>query len=237
MTHGATTHPGFDQLAAFGLGRLGDAASASIEEHLATCRDCCESLKQTPTDDSYVRLLRDTTTLGASATDVILGTDTAAAEQPVCVKRVAGIPEALVEHPRYRVIRCVGQGGMGIVFEAEHRLMRRRVALKIIKPQWLSHPGAIARFRSEVQAAAKLIHPHIVTAFDAEQAGDLHFLVMEFVDGVTLSDLVSNGQMLPVAMACDLIREAALGLQHAHEHGLVHRDIKPGNLIDRKSVV
>ncbi len=146
------------------------------------------------------------------------------------VPPIAGLPSELVNHPRYRVIRSLGCGGMGAVFEAEHRLMQRRVALKIIKPQWLSNSEAVARFRREMQAA-KLVHPHVVTAFDAEQAGDVHFLAMEFVDGVNLAELVSQRGPLSVEMACECIRQAALGLQHAYEHGMVHRDIKPGNLM------
>ncbi len=207
MTDGLLTHPTHDQLAAFETGRLDDDDSAVVEQHLEECADCCQWLKQSPENDSYVELLKE------------------------AVAPITGIPNELVDHPRYRVIRSLGCGGMGAVFEAEHRLMKRRVALKIIKPQWLSHPEAVTRFRREIQAAAKLVHPHVVTAFDAEQAGDVHFLAMEFVDGVNLADLVSQRGPLPVEMACECIRQAALGLQHAYEHGMVHRDIKPGNLM------
>jgi hypothetical protein len=89
----------------------------------------------------------------------------------------------------------------------------------------------VERFRREVKAAAKLAHPNIVHAYDAEQAGDTHFLVMEHVDGTSLDRLVAEQGRLPVAQACDCIRQAALGLQHAHEKGMVHRDIKPQNLM------
>src|SRR5205807_7253241 len=87
------------------------------------------------------------------------------------------------------------------------------------------------RFRREVRAAARLQHPNIVTAFDAEQAGDVHFLVMEYVEGTTLAQVVGRRGPLPVAEACGYVRQAALGLQHAHERGMVHRDIKPQNLM------
>lgn len=97
-------------------------------------------------------------------------------------------PEALVHHPRYQVLRKLGEGGMGAVFLAEHRLMHRPVALKLIRTTALSHPQAIDRFRREVQAAARLSHPNIVTAHDAEEAGGVHFLAMEYVEGLTLSD-------------------------------------------------
>lgn len=228
MTHVVNTHPAFDQLAAFGVGRLDDAESAAIEVHLAECHDCCEWLRQSSTDDSYVRLLRDATTAGAVVTEAAMETPS---KQAAVEPNETSIPAALADHPRYQVLRWIGQGGMGTVFEAEHRLMRRRVALKIIKPQWLGHPAAISRFRSEVQTAARLVHPHVVTAFDAEQAGDVHFLAMEFVEGTTLAQLVAQHGPLPVELACECVRQAALGLQFAHEQGLVHRDIKPGNLM------
>ncbi len=224
MTGGTLTHPSPEQLAAFGAGRLRDEESVSVEAHLAECAECCQWLNQEPGDDSYVRLLRaaaESVAVSSSPTLATTSTDTNSGE----------LPKSLKDHPRYRVIRLLGSGGMGQVFEAEHRLMRRRVALKIIKPQWLSSPEAVARFRREVRAAAKLVHPHVVTAFDAEQAGDVHFLAMEFVNGITLAQLVDQRRPIPVSMACGFIGEAALGLRHAHEVGMVHRDIKPANLM------
>src|SRR5262249_23670929 len=105
------------------------------------------------------------------------------------------------------------------------------VALKVIRRRLLASPTAVERFRREVQAAGQLAHSNIVTAHDAEQAGDTHFLVMELVEGKSLATVVAERGPLPVAEACDYIRQAALGLQHAHERGLVHRDIKPQNLM------
>jgi serine/threonine protein kinase len=120
---------------------------------------------------------------------------------------------------------------MGMVFAAVHRLMDRPVALKVIHPAYLPNPVSVERFHREVQAAARLRHPNVVTAHDADCAGDLHFLVMELVEGVSLGRLVQERGPLPVELACDYTRQAALGLQHAHEHGLVHRDVKPDNLM------
>jgi serine/threonine-protein kinase len=120
---------------------------------------------------------------------------------------------------------------MGVVFEAEHRVMERRVALKVINASLVSNQMAVDRFRNEVRAAAKLSHRNIVTAFDAEQEGNLHFLVMEYVDGVSLDNLVARRGRLPVLHACNYAMQAAQGLQHAFEHGMVHRDIKPQNLM------
>src|SRR5262249_36762668 len=143
----------------------------------------------------------------------------------------AAVPPELADHPRYRVVGLLGSGGMGVVFKAEHLVMERPVALKVISRGLIDRPAVMERFRREVKAAARLSHPNIVTAHDAEQAGDTHFLVMEFVEGTTLARLVNERGLLPVAEACDYVRQAALGLQHAFEHGMVHRDIKPHNLM------
>jgi serine/threonine protein kinase len=120
---------------------------------------------------------------------------------------------------------------MGDVFLAQHRVMERMVALKVINRELVRKAEAVDRFHREVKTAARLSHANIVTAYDAEQAGDLHFLVMEYVDGVDLARLVKDRGPLPIAEACEYIRQAALGLQYAHEQGMVHRDIKPHNLM------
>src|SRR5262249_26297230 len=141
------------------------------------------------------------------------------------------IPRELVNHPRYRILSVLGAGGMGVVYKAEHQLMERPVALKVISSRLMGDPAMVERFRREVRSAARLFHPNIVTAYDAEQAGDTHFLVMEFVEGTSLDRVVARDGPLPVIRACEYIRQAALGLEHAFEHGMVHRDIKPQNLM------
>ena len=120
---------------------------------------------------------------------------------------------------------------MGVVYQAEHRLMERTVALKVVNPRLVSDASAVERFHQEVKAAARLAHRNIVTAYDAEQAGDVHFLVMEYVEGASLAAIISRRGQLPVLHACNYAMQAAAGLQHAHEHGMVHRDIKPQNLM------
>src|SRR5262245_47133761 len=131
----------------------------------------------------------------------------------------------------YRVLDRLGEGCMGQVFKAQHVKMDRLVALKVIRKELVSNPVAVDRFYREVKAVAKLSHANIVTAFDVSQAGATHYLAMEYVDGIDLERLVGQSGPLPIASACDYIRQAAEGLQHAHEKGLVHRDIKPGNLM------
>jgi hypothetical protein len=120
---------------------------------------------------------------------------------------------------------------MGVVYLAEHRLMDRRVAVKVLDPGLFAQPEAVSRFHAEVKAAARLDHPNIVRAYDAEQAGRLHLLVMECVPGVSLAHLLGQQGPLPVRLACRLVSQAALGLQHAFERGMVHRDVKPANLM------
>lgn len=131
----------------------------------------------------------------------------------------------------YVLLDRLGQGGMGEVFKARHRKLGRVVAIKLIVKDRLDNPAAVKRFYREVQAASQLDHPNIVRAIDADCVGDTHIFVMEYVDGVDLAKLLNKHGPLPIAVACDYIRQAALGLQHAFERGLVHRDIKPSNLL------
>jgi len=132
----------------------------------------------------------------------------------------------------YVLLERLGEGGMGEVFKARNWKLAKVVALKLIRKERLSNPDAIRRFQREVRSAAALDHPNIVRALDADEINGTHLLVMEYIDGATdLSRLVKKNGPLPVSQACEYIRQAALGLQHAYERGLVHRDIKPHNLL------
>ncbi len=133
--------------------------------------------------------------------------------------------------PDFEILGELGRGGMGVVYQARRRGDGRVVALKVIRKERLLDEEAVRRFRREAQAAARASHPNIVRILDSDHSGDTHYLVMEQVEGVTLQRLVEEGGPLPVGQACDFIRQAALGLQHAHEQALVHRDIKPSNLM------
>ncbi len=211
-------HPSPEALAACALGRLDDDELARISEHLAACPTCRSAVATVPPDD-FLSALRQ-----AADADTDWG-ETGPPPAP------AEVPPELAEHERYRVVELIGKGGMGTVYRAEHRRMNRPVAIKVLERALLNGPGAVERFQREVRAAAKLNHPNIVLAFDADRAGELHFLVMELVPGVTLSKLVRERGPLPVAEACGYVQQAALGLQHALECGLVHRDVKPANLV------
>jgi serine/threonine-protein kinase len=141
------------------------------------------------------------------------------------------LPPELANHPRYAIRGLLGEGGMGKVYLAEHKLMGRPVALKTIQCGLSSDPALVERFKREVRAAAQLNHPNVIATHDAEQVGDYLFLVMEYLPGINLHELVKRQGPLPVAIACNYTRQAALGLAHAHKCGIVHRDVKPANLM------
>jgi serine/threonine protein kinase len=138
----------------------------------------------------------------------------------------------------YTILDKIGAGGMGQVFKAEHRRMHRVVAIKMLPQNVTKDTAAIARFQREVEAAAKLEHPNIVAAHDADEAGGVHFLVMQCVEGSDLSALVKKNGPFPFDKAVNYILQAARGLEFAHGEGVVHRDIKPANLLlDKKGTV
>jgi hypothetical protein len=131
----------------------------------------------------------------------------------------------------YVITDYLGAGGMGEVFQARQEKLGRVVALKVIRRERLEKPDAVKRFHREIRAAARLDHPNIVRAYDADEIAGTHLLVMEYVPGTDLAHRVKDGGPLPVPVAADYVRQAALGLQHAAERGLVHRDFKPANLL------
>ncbi len=148
-----------------------------------------------------------------------------------------GRPKSLILG-NYTLIDKIGAGGMGQVFKAQHRRMDRIVAIKMLPPSVTKDPAMVARFEREARAAARLEHTNIVTAYDADQANGVHFLVMQFVDGQDLSALVKKNGPVSVDKAINYILQAARGLQFAHGEGVVHRDIKPANLLlDKKGTV
>ncbi|MBP3957590.1 protein kinase [Gemmata sp. G18] len=187
---------------------------------------------------NYVQKLRETTSLPADPTKVaqILVRDAVLtyfqAEQLLQGKYKR------FSLGKYKVLEKLGSGGMGTVFLCEHKLMRRRVAVKVLPISKGGDKPSLDRFYREARAIAAVDHPNIVRAYDIDQDENLHFLVMEWVDGINLQDLVKKFGPLDPTRACHYVYGAAIGLQHAHEMGLIHRDIKPGNiLVDRFGVV
>ncbi len=215
------SHPTADTLASFVHGRLEDDEAVAVAEHLDVCSTCQQALRTIP-EDSLFMLLRTRSSTPVPHPDQVALT---APHVP------AGAPPELSNHPRYRLQQRLGAGGMGEVYKAEHRMLRKPVALKVINKQLTASPDIVARFRREMRAVALLSHPNVVQAHDAEQAGELNFLVMEFIEGIDLAALVEQQGPLSVPCACDCVRQAALGLAHALKQGLVHRDVKPQNLM------
>jgi WD40 repeat protein len=131
----------------------------------------------------------------------------------------------------FEIIEEINRGGMGVIYKARQLGLNRIVALKVISPERLGHAETLNRFHREVQAAARLSHPNIVTVYHTDLSGPRPYLAMEFVAGIDLHRLVKRAGPLPPADACAYTIQAAHGLQHAFEQGLVHRDIKPANLM------
>lgn len=223
MSPPAVEHPPAEKLSAFLLGSMETVERDSVEGHILNCAECCSRLSKIA-DDDLVRLVNKVGTVWNDG-DTHEDTNGSAAVDS------DEIPQQLLAHERYRVRSRIGRGGMGTVYKAEHRMMERTVALKVINPRFVNNPEAAERFHREIKAAARLTHPNIVTAHDAEQVDGLHLLVMEFVDGISLERQVRRRGSLPVKAAIRFVRQAAHALQHAHQQGMVHRDIKPENLM------
>ncbi|MSR52653.1 MAG: serine/threonine protein kinase [Gemmataceae bacterium] len=135
---------------------------------------------------------------------------------------------------KYKLLERIGFGGMGQVFLSEHMYMRQRVAIKVLPPAKAEKPEALGRFYRAARAAAALDHSNIVRTHDIDQDGNLHFLVMEYVDGSSLLEIIKKKGSMSVTRACHYVWQASQGLDHAFRVGVIHRDIRPGNiLVDR----
>ena len=139
---------------------------------------------------------------------------------------------------KYKLLDLLGTGGMSSVYLAEHMVMKRKVAIKVLPKKKVNHSSYLQRFQLEAQATARLDHPNIVRAYDIDNQGDNHYIVMEYVRGRDLQAMIKDDGPMSYELAANYIAQAARGLQHAHNSGLIHRDVKPGNLlIDDQGVV
>jgi eukaryotic-like serine/threonine-protein kinase len=134
---------------------------------------------------------------------------------------------------RYRIDRRLGAGGMSTVFQATDAVLERSVAVKLLAEHLAEDEAFVARFRREALAAARLMHPNVVQVFDSGQDPDSerHYIVMEYVDGPSCADLLREHKQLGVEETVRMLRDACQGLEYAHRAGVVHRDVKPGNLL------
>ncbi|MEM7313106.1 MAG: serine/threonine-protein kinase, partial [Planctomycetota bacterium] len=225
-----------NDLSHFLLGQLDSDRLTEIAAHVDACQEC---------QDTVVALAGDEDTFVGSL-------KAAQSEEPYeqeaalrqGIRRLVGSlknfgstadPEATAAYiyqiGPYVLEESLGSGGMGTVYRAVHSKLKRDVAVKLLPEARWSNAEAISRFEREMEAIGQLDHPHIVRASDAGEDQGMHYLVMDYVEGLDLSRLSNRIGQLPVADACELARQAALGLQYVHENGLVHRDIKPSNLM------
>ena len=149
--------------------------------------------------------------------------------QPGAHGRVA--VQATPALPGYKILEVLGRGGMATVYKARQLGTKRLVAVKVIDRSLAGYGEIVARFRQEHALGARLRHPNLTAVYQSGRAAGCPYLVMELVEGDSLDELIGRCGQLPVAEACEVIRQAALGLAHLHEHGIVHRDIKPSNLM------
>ena len=227
--------PDRDTWSGFYAGKADPESVDGLAAHLDSCRACqsvLDALGQTTVDeaDALVAGLR---AVSPEADDFEVEPECRQALERVQsllpgTPEVPPVPEKLGE---YRILQLIGRGGMGSVYRATHARLGRDVALKIVPPDRARSAAAQARFHREMAALGKLDHPNVVRATDAGEVDGVAFLVMDLVDGVDLARLVKACGPLRPADACELARQAAAGLQHLTAHGVVHRDVKPSNLM------
>ena len=220
-------------LADFNFGRSDEQQLLEIAGHLDTCPACQATLEAMSGSDTLERLLGSASPSMDTARDAAVARVLAlsAAGEVTPGKVTSGAIETLSAIRDYQLLTKLGQGGMGTVYKALHTRLRKLVAIKLLPTHRLNNADAVARFDREMQAVGALDHPHLVRALDAGDDQGQRYLVMEYLAGCDLGEAGARYGPLPRGAACEVVRQAALGLQHAHEHGLVHRDVKPSNLM------
>lgn len=220
-----------EKLRSYVLGELPEPESLRVLSHLEACPDC---------EATVSALDRESDTLIESLRTPVVQPEPVSVYR-LAAKRVAALPPdpSQVADPStplqtlrdYELIEPLARGGMATVYRARHMRLNRQVAIKVLPARWLKDPTVVARFEREMQAVGSLRHPAIVQATDGGEADDVHFLVMELVDGVDGSRLVQGCGPLPIADACEIVRQAASGMAYVHASGIIHRDLKPSNLM------
>ncbi len=222
--------PERNTLADYLVGRIDPALADRLDSHLDHCDSCQTVLAAcSAEEDTLVSVLRQGVCEGEfdhepELRDTLRNVDRKQLRE---VRRDL----SLTQLGPYSLIRLLGRGGMGEVYLAEHTRLEMMVAVKVLAERLLNDSRAIARFDREMKSVGQLDHPNIIRASDAGEIDGKHFLVMELVSGEDLSVIAQRHGPLAIADACEVVRQAAVGLQHACDNGLVHRDIKPANLM------
>jgi serine/threonine protein kinase len=220
------TCPTSEQLKAYLSGKVDDDSAVTLAQHLLDC-PACEStaveLEKEP--DTLVELLQTEKPLTGQPDDKPIA---AFENQSAGSFNTLQMPQVLGQ---YRLLSRLGTGGMGAVYLAHHKSLDKQVAIKLLPTLPAQNSDFLARFQREMRAAGKLDHPAIVRTTDAGEQQGIHFLVMDAIDGMDLGRLLRIEDKLSIADACEIVRQAAIGLAHAHEKGIVHRDVKPSNLM------
>ena len=228
-------HPLDETLSGFAKNLLASEDTVDVQQHVSRCKRC----------QSVVDEFRMENSIGNGvATEPSKLTEQVPASSPKNVspkqtepkpdKQTVAIPIELRDHAQYKVLSLIGRGGMGNVFLVEHKLTARKEVLKVIHSHLLSREDVRVRFKREIQSAAKLNHPNVVQTLTAIEEGRMIGLVMEYVKGESLSSMVNRVGPLPIDRAREIIKQIAMGLDHAHQQNMVHRDIKPQNVLVSK---
>ncbi len=219
----------------FVLGRMADGPGNALLKHLESCQRCQQALDrvaESTSDDLIAALQGEDAAVNEFESEAALAAALSEIKSPVRLPNsTSAEPDQGQTLRDYRLLDKLGEGGMGAVYKAVHTKLDKTVALKLLSPARIRDEHAVERFLREMKAVGRLRHPNIVEASDAGEAEGRHYLVMEYVDGVSLSALVDRTGPLPIAEACELVRQAANGLEYAHQNGMVHRDVKPSNIM------
>ena len=213
------------------------SAHATIESHLEHCQTCLLRLDaQDQKSDTIVQALstmpdvREDEPQFRALRSHLLG-PTVSLTGDIDGQDTSGELELPTRVGTYELFEFIGSGATGKVYKARHQKLDRVVAVKIIDPISVRDPRSMLRFLDEMKAVGRLDHPHVIRATDAGEEDGLHFLVMEYAPGLDLSTLISRHGPLAIADACEIIRQASLGIDFAHSQGIIHRDVKPSNLL------